>query len=99
MVSFGMRRSSKAVAVAVMAVVVAAWALFGPRDERTWLLFHQPQGTITSGSKLGVQVGEPWVKADGALRHRLEVGSVWWEAGRTNDEGGIGVRISQQPIL
>jgi hypothetical protein len=77
-----------------LATLIAAIVVFGlePTDERTQLLFREPQGAITSGAQFGVTIGEPWADADAALRARFTPDDVQWSI----DDGS---RISREPVL
>lgn len=59
----------------------AGWAL-ELRNERTQLLLNDRQGVVTSGSKLGVHVGDPWRKADTTIRSQFEPRYVLWQVAR-----------------
>ena len=76
----------------------AAWMALEPTNERTRLLFRDPQGGLTSGSQLDVHVGDPWRKADATLRDQFEPRYVLWQVGERNDVGG-GVAYPDGPVL
>lgn len=76
----------------------AAWMGLEPRNERTQLLFNDPQGVVTSGSKLGVRIGDPWHKADAAIRSQFEPRYVLWQVGKTNRFGG-NYTVRDGPVL
>ena len=75
----------------------AGWAL-ELRNERTQLLLNDRQGVVTSGSKLGVHVGDPWRKADTTIRSQFEPRYVLWQVGETNGMGG-GFSFPDGPVL
>lgn len=63
----------------------ASWIAFGPLEERTRLLFHDPHGTATEGTVLGVRIGLPWAEADRTLRDRFDLGKPFHHSGRSED--------------
>jgi hypothetical protein len=76
----------------------AAWMALEPTNERTQLLFNEPQGVVTSGSKLGVHIGDPWHKADAAILSQFEPRYVLWQVGESNGMGG-GFTFPDGPVL
>ena len=82
---------------ALLAVIF--WFGFRPNDERTQLVLRDSYGRVTSGTKLGVTVGEPWGQADATIRSFFEPRYVLWQTGKHRNDGGDGVRISDTPIL
>ncbi len=51
-------------------------AIGDPNEERTRLVFHDQYGEVTAGAKFGVAIGDPWPKADRAIRQLFEPGFV-----------------------
>ena len=75
-----------------------SWLAFGPVDERTRLLMHDPHGEAAGGTVLGVRIGAPWSEADHALRTQFDFGSPLHRSGRS----GVGnpyVSYSDDPVL
>src|SRR5207244_3222783 len=77
----------------------AVWAIPTIGDERTLLLFSQPGGRVSVGSKFGVTIGDPWTRADRALRSRFKLDDVSWEYGHVHPEGDPNVRSADGPVL
>lgn len=80
-------------------VAALVWAVSTSYDEPTKLYFDEPHGEVSAGGKLGVNVGDPWSRADRALRARFTPDYVLWQQGRYVDQGGTGVRLADDPIL
>ena len=79
-------------------VASAGWMAIEPNNERTQLLFNDPKGVVTSGSKLGVHIGDPWHKADATIRSQFQPRYVSWEVGELNGMGG-GLAFPDGPVL
>jgi hypothetical protein len=86
-------------AVLVALLLAIFWFGFEPNDERTQLVLHNSAGTIASGTKLGVRIGEPWAEADGEIRARFAPASVLWTHGRMVTDGGTGVYGGSVPVV
>tara|TARA_R110002167_G_scaffold4455_7_gene20710 strand:- start:744 stop:1172 length:429 start_codon:yes stop_codon:yes gene_type:complete len=86
------------VLLVLLAAGTAGWIAFGPVEERTRLLFHDPRGTATEGTVLGVRIGQPWVEADRILRDRFDLGKPFYSS---ESSGGHTPASSytDQPIL
>lgn len=88
-----------AIALLALAGVAAAvgWRL-ALKDERTQLVLGDQYGVVTSGTRLGVRIGDPWRKADATLRSQFEPEYVLWQAGETHGAGG-GFTFPGGPVL
>ena len=82
----------------VAGVATAAWIAMEPTSERTQLLFNDPKGVVTSESKLGVHIGDPWHKADATIRSQFQPRYVSWEVGESKGMGG-GLAFPDGPVL
>jgi len=89
------------VIMAVGAIVIAAATLvWFALDERSQLMFQHPYGTIRSGAKFGVAIGEQWVQADATLRRRFTtLNDLEWDTGPCVGDAPRGETLSFQPLL
>lgn len=97
-----MRRSRTILAVALVALLAGViWFVIDPTDERTQLLFNQSHGTITTGTKLSVTVGETWGDADAAIRSVFTPAyAPLWETKRdVAADGSDNWRGASDPVL
>ncbi len=85
----------------LLAVLFGAlfWFGFEPTDERTQLVLRNSYGQVTSGTKLGVTIGEPWSRADATIRSLFTPANVLWQTGSYVGEGGQGVQLGRTPVL
>ena len=83
--------------LSLVCLASAGWAL-ELRNERTQLLVNEPRGAVTSGSKLGVRIGDPWPRADTTIRNHFQPRYVFWQVGESNGMGG-GFTLPDGPVL
>jgi hypothetical protein len=72
-------RTVAAVWITLLLLVAAFWLGGSYIDERTHLSFFHSRGAISSGERLGVQIGQRWSDADAALRRIFTPHYVSWE--------------------
>jgi len=94
------RRSRLPLAFAVIGGLIVAAALVATaNDERAKLVVGDSYGRITSGSKLGVSVGERWETADSTIRHLFQPSYVLWEPSYVRRNGRIVESSRGKPVL